>query len=223
MNPETHIVVVDYGAGNVQSVANALDALGIHAELTTDADAIRHADGVIVPGVGAAQDTITNLERRGLVEPIIDILHRDVPYLGICMGMQALMSSSDENGGQPCLDVIPGVGRRFETTMPVPHMGWNQVTRTLNGARHPIFDDIPDGAEFYFVHSYFCVPTDPAWVLAETDYDGPFACVLGRGNMVATQFHPEKSGVYGLRLLANFARIVTAGGVDQASAATAKA
>ncbi len=222
MNPQTHIVVVDYGAGNVQSVANALDALGIYAELTTDADTIRHADGVIVPGVGAAQDTITNLERRGLVDPVLDILSRDVPYLGICMGMQALMSSSDENGGQPCLDVIPGVGRRFETTLPVPHMGWNQVTRTLNGAGHPIFDDIPDGAEFYFVHSYYCAPTDPDWVLAETDYDGSFACVLGRGNMVATQFHPEKSGVYGLRLLANFARIVAAGGVEQSSTTTAK-
>lgn len=219
MSPETNIVVVDYGAGNVQSVVNALDALGIPAELTTDPAAIRRAGGVIVPGVGAAQDTIANLARRGLVEPLLDIIGRDIPYLGICMGMQALMSSSDENGGQRCLDVIPGVGRRFETTLPVPHMGWNQALRTPNGAGHPIFDDIPDGADFYFVHSYYCAPTDPAFVLAETDYDGRFACVLGRGNMVATQFHPEKSGVYGLQLLANFARIVAAGGVAQSSAA----
>jgi glutamine amidotransferase len=219
MNPETHIVVVDYGAGNVQSVVNALDALGIPAELTSDAAVVRRADGVIVPGVGAAQDTITNLERRGLVEPVLDIISRDVPYLGICMGMQALMSSSDENGGQDCLNVIPGVGRRFKTSLPVPHMGWNQVTRTPAGAGHPIFDDIPDSAEFYFVHSYYCAPTDPAYVLAETDYDGNFACVVGRGNMVATQFHPEKSGAFGLRLLANFARIVAAGGVERSSAA----
>jgi glutamine amidotransferase len=217
MNPETNIVVVDYGAGNVQSVVNALDALGIHAELTSDAAVIRRADGIIVPGVGAAQDTISNLERRGLVEPVLDIIEREIPYLGICMGMQALMSSSDENGGQPCLDVIPGVGRRFETTQPVPHMGWNQVQRTPVGSQHPIFDDIPDGAEFYFVHSYYCAPTDPGWVLAETDYDGRFACVLGRGNLIATQFHPEKSGAFGLRLLANFARIVEAGGVAQSS------
>src|SRR5688572_7158663 len=221
MNPETHIVVVDYGAGNVQSVVNALDALGIPAELTSDAAVVWRADGIIVPGVGAAQDTITNLERRGLVEPVLDIIARDVPYLGICMGMQALMSSSDENGGQPCLDVIPGVGRRFATTLPVPHMGWNQVTRTPQGADHPIFDDIPNGAEFYFVHSYYCAPTDPTYVLAETDYDGRFACVVGRGNMVATQFHPEKSGAFGLRLLANFARIVEAGGVERTSAARA--
>lgn len=219
MNPETHIVVVDYGAGNVQSVVNALDALGIPAELTSDPAVVRRADGVIVPGVGAAQDTITNLEQRGLVEPVLDIIGRDVPYLGICMGMQALMSSSDENGGQRCLDVIPGVGRRFETSLPVPHMGWNQVTRTPAGAGHPIFDDIPDGAEFYFVHSYYCAPADPAYVLAETDYDGNFACVVGRGNMIATQFHPEKSGAFGLRLLANFARIVAAGGVERAGTA----
>lgn len=219
MNQEISIAVVDYGAGNVQSVVNALDALGIQAELTTDPAFIRNADGVIVPGVGAAQDTIANLERRGLVEPVLDVIGRDIPYLGICMGMQALMSSSDENGGQACLDVISGAGRRFQTPLPVPHMGWNQVLRTPSGAGHPIFDDIPDGAEFYFVHSYFCVPDDPAYVLAETDYDGRFACVLGRGNMVATQFHPEKSGAYGLRLLANFARIVAAGGVARTSAA----
>src|SRR5690349_17979849 len=139
MNPEPRIVVVDYGAGNVQSVVNALDALGVPALLTYDGDVIRHADGVIVPGVGAAQDTITNLEQRGLVEPILEIISRDVPYLGICMGMQALLTLSDEDGGQRCLDVVPGTGRRFETTMPVPHMGWNQVNRTLAGANHPIF------------------------------------------------------------------------------------
>ena len=221
MNRAAHIVVVDYGAGNVQSVVNALDALDIRAELTTDASVIRQADGLIVPGVGAAQDTIMNLERRGLVEPVLDSIARDVPYLGICMGMQALMSASDENGGQPCLDVISGVGRRFETTLPVPHMGWNQVTRTPAGAGHPIFADIPDGADFYFVHSYYCAPADPGWVLAETDYDGRFACVLGRGNLIATQFHPEKSGAFGLRLLANFARIVAAGGVARSGAALA--
>jgi glutamine amidotransferase len=217
MNPEPRIVVVDYGAGNVQSVVNALDALGVPALLTYDAAAIRDADGVIVPGVGAAQDTITNLERRGLVVAIREIISRDIPYLGICMGMQALLTLSDENGGQRCLDVIPGTGRRFETMQPVPHMGWNQVNRTPAGAHHPIFDDIPDGADFYFVHSYYCVPDDPSVVLAETDYDGSFACVIGRDNLIATQFHPEKSGAYGLRLLANFARIVAAGGVAQSS------
>jgi glutamine amidotransferase len=217
MKAQARIAVVDYGAGNVQSVANALDAIGIDAELTTDPAFIRAASGVIVPGVGAAQDTIRNLERRGLVEPVLDVIRRDVPYLGICMGMQALMSSSEENAGQRCLDVIPGVVRRLQTSQPVPHMGWNQVWVTPHSAGHPILDGIADGAELYFVHSYVCVPDNPGWIIAETDYDGRFACMLGRGNLIGTQFHPEKSGALGLRLLENFARIVRAGGVARAA------
>ncbi len=219
MQTSSPIAVVDYGAGNVQSVANALEAVGIRAELTTDPATIRRADGVIVPGVGAAQDTIGNLERGGLIEPVLDVIRRDVPYLGICMGMQALMTYSEENDGQPCLDVIPGVVRRLRPALPVPHMGWNQVVTTPAGSSHPILDDIPDAADFYFVHSYVCAPDDPEWVIAETDYDGRFACMLGRGNLIGTQFHPEKSGEIGLQLLANFARIVEAGGVEQVIAA----
>ncbi len=207
------IAVVDYGAGNVQSVVNALEAIGVDATLTTDPGVVRKAEGVIVPGVGAAQDTIGNLQRQGLVEPVLDVIQRDVPYLGICMGMQALMSYSEEHGGQPCLDVIPGVVREIVTELPVPHMGWNQVHPTAVGSDHPILDGIPEGAELYFVHSYVCAPTDPSWIIAETDYDGCFACMLGRGNLIGTQFHPEKSGAYGLRLLANFVRIVQRGGV----------
>lgn len=213
------IAVVDYGAGNVQSVANALEAIGANAELTTDPDFIRAAPGVIVPGVGAAQDTIRNLESRGLVEPVLDVIRRDVPYLGICMGMQALMSYSEEHGGQPCLDVIPGVVRRFTVDAPIPHMGWNQVRLTPHGAGHPIMAGIPDGADFYFVHSFICVPSDESWVLSTTDYDGPFSCMLGSGNLIGTQFHPEKSGAFGLQLLRNFVRIVEAGGVEQAARA----
>lgn len=215
------IAVVDYGAGNVQSVANALEAIGANAELTTDPGFIREAAGVIVPGVGAAQDTISNLASRGLVEPLLDVIARDVPYLGICMGMQALMTYSDENGGQRCLDIIPGVVRRFETTLPVPHMGWNQVRVTEHGAGHPLLAGIPDGADFYYVHSFHCAPDDPSWVLAATDYDGDFAGILGRGNLMGVQFHPEKSGTMGLQLLRNFERVVACGGVQQAMSAPA--
>lgn len=207
------IAVVDYGAGNVQSVVNALDAVGAPSVLTSDPKVVRGADGVIVPGVGAAQDTIRNLEARGLVEPVLEAIRQETPYLGICMGLQALMSYSEEHGGQVCLDVIPGVVRRFETRLPVPHMGWNQLRFGEAGRSHPLLDGIADGSDVYYVHSYHCVPCDPAWLLATTDYDGEFAGILGRGNLMGVQFHPEKSGVTGLRLLDNFVAIVRRGGV----------
>lgn len=212
------IVVVDYGAGNVQSVVNALEAIGAEAILTTDPEAIRAAEGVIVPGVGAAKDTMENLQRAGLVEPVMDVIAAGTPYLGVCMGMQALMTYSVEHGGQQCLDVVPGVVRELETDLAVPHMGWNAVVPTSAGAGHPLLDGIPDGAEFYFVHSFACFPADPQWVLAETDYGSPFPSIIGRGNIMSTQFHPEKSGEYGLHLLRNFIRIARAGGVERLSA-----
>lgn len=208
------IAVVDYGAGNVQSVVNALDAIGADARLTTDPDVIRAAQGVIVPGVGAAKDTMENLERAGLIAPVMDVIAAGTPYLGICMGMQALMTYSVEHGGQRCLDIVPGVVRELDTDLAVPHMGWNSVRATTYGTDHPLLDGIPDGAELYFVHSFACFPEDLAWVLAETDYGTPFPSIIGRGNIMSTQFHPEKSGTYGLHLLGNFLRIAAAGGVE---------
>lgn len=207
------IAVVDYGAGNVQSVANALDSAGVVAQLTTDPAVILAASGVIVPGVGAAQDTMGNLKAGGLIEPVLEVIRRDVPFLGICMGMQALMSHSEEHGGQPCLDVIPGVVRELSTSLPVPHMGWNQLRYADGMASHPLLASIPDGTDVYFVHSFVCVPNDPSWIMATTDYDGPFVSMVGRNNLMGVQFHPEKSGAAGLRLLANFADIVARGGV----------
>jgi glutamine amidotransferase len=217
------IAVVDYGAGNVQSVVNALEAIGADAVLTTDPEVIRAAAGVIVPGVGAARDTMQNLERGGLIAPVLDVMAANTPYLGVCMGMQALMTFSEEHGGQRCLDVVPGVVRQLETDQAVPHMGWNAVTPTVHGAGHPLLDGIPGGAEFYFVHSFACFPTDPEWVLAETGYGGMFPSIIGRGNIMSTQFHPEKSGTYGMRLLRNFIRIAQSGGVQNLAAATAGA
>ena len=210
----TYLAVVDYGAGNVQSVGNALEAIHADAVLTSDPEVVRRAAGIIVPGVGAAQDTISNLERAGLVQPILDVIRADTPYLGICMGMQALMTLSEEHGGQPCLDVIPGRVRLIESSLPVPHMGWNDITFSETGRNHPILDGISDGEPFYFVHSFHCVPDDAAWQMATSDYDGTIVAMLGRGNLICTQFHPEKSGSAGLRLLSNFARIVAAGGVQ---------
>lgn len=214
------IAVVDYGAGNVQSVVNALMTIGADAHLTTDPEVVACASGVIVPGVGAARDTMTNLQRAGLIEPLGEVLRQRIPYLGICMGMQALMTFSEEHGGQRCLDVIPGVARELDVPLQVPHMGWNGVDQAGEGD-HPLFDGIPAGAEFYFAHSFACYPEDESWVLATTDYGAPFPCALGRGEVMGTQFHPEKSGLYGLRLLRNFVAIVAAGGVEGARERTA--
>jgi glutamine amidotransferase len=205
------IAVVDYGAGNVQSVVNALAAIDAPVILTNDTAAILAAEGVIVPGVGAAQDTMRNLERHGVVASLLEVIRRGTPYLGICMGMQALMTYSEEHGGQRCLDVIPGRVRRIETTLPVPHMGWNQARPTPQADGHPLLRGIAPDAHVYFVHSFVCEPTDRDWILAETQYgdEPPFASILGRGNLMGTQFHPEKSGAVGLRLLQNFVEYVS--------------
>jgi glutamine amidotransferase len=182
---------------------------------------IQAAAGVVVPGVGAARDTMENLASAGLIVPVMHAIASGKPYLGICMGMQALMSFSDEHGGQRCLDIIPGVARRIETDLAVPHMGWNAVHPVGAGISHPLLDGIPDGAELYFAHSFACFPDDPRWILAETDYGERFPCILGDGNVLSVQFHPERSGVYGLRLLENFMGIVASGGVDARRVAAA--
>ncbi|HET9015155.1 MAG TPA: imidazole glycerol phosphate synthase subunit HisH [Thermomicrobiaceae bacterium] len=199
------IAVVDYGAGNLASVVNALDRVGASTTVTQDRDTILSARGVIVPGVGAAEDTMRHLDGLGLSPVIREVIARDTPYLGICMGMQALMTISYEGGAYPGLDVISGAVRRLPGGQPVPHMGWNQVRRTVESA---LFDGIPDAADFYFVHSYYVDPDDPTWTGGLTDYGIPFTSAVVRGNVMGTQFHPEKSGRWGLRLLANFARIV---------------
>ncbi|MEX2425842.1 MAG: imidazole glycerol phosphate synthase subunit HisH [Thermomicrobiaceae bacterium] len=202
------IAVVDYGAGNLASVANALDRIGATVTVTHDPHEIHSADGVIVPGVGAAADTMNHLESLELTDVIRDVISRDTPYLGICMGMQVLLSKSLEGGEHPCLDVIPGSVRRLPPGLPIPHMGWNQVVQQ---GVHPLFNGIPDGTDFYFVHSYYVDPDDPQWAGGMTDYGKPFVSAVCRGNLMGTQFHPEKSGYWGLRLLENFVAIVTDG------------
>lgn len=199
------IAVVDYGAGNLASVVNALQRIGAPVDVTNDRALILAADGVIVPGVGAAEDTMHHLTSLGLAPVIQDVIAQGRPYLGICMGMQVLMSRSLEGGEHRCLDIVPGDVRRLPGGQPIPHMGWNQVHPLPD---LPLFDQIPDGAEFYFVHSYYVDPIDPTWVGARTEYGVEFASALARGNVMGTQFHPEKSGRWGLQLLSNFAAIV---------------
>ena len=199
------VVIVDYGAGNLRSVTRAVAHAGVKAAVTTDWRAIEDARALILPGVGAAADTMANLRSRELVEPIRAYIASGRPFLGVCMGMQALFDLSEEGGQHECLGVLPGRIVRFPQGLTVPHMGWN--TLYLRTA-HPVFEGVEEGAYAYFVHSYYAAPADPSVVVAETEYGGvTFPAAVGRGNLLATQFHPEKSGADGLRLYANFLRL----------------
>ena len=200
------LVVVDYDAGNLRSVERALAHVGVDATITADWADLARADGVILPGVGAASDTMAKLGERDLTEPLREYVASGRPFLGVCMGLQALLDHSDEGGGQECLGLLPGNVRHFGFDhLKVPHMGWNQVTWLRE---HRITSGISSGSYFYFVHSFYPDPADPDLALGETTYGLTFPSVLARENMVATQFHPEKSGEAGLAIYANFAEWV---------------
>jgi glutamine amidotransferase len=209
MNPVKPIIV-DYGAGNLRSVARAVARAGYEPLITSEPSAVERAEVVILPGVGAAADTMSNLTRCGLVEPIRQYIAGGRPFLGVCMGLQALFTLSEEGGEHRCLDVLPGRVRRLPDGLKVPHMGWNSVRQRRP---HPVFDGIPDGAFFYFVHSYYADPQDSSVVVGESTYGMTFAAVVAQANLVATQFHPEKSGEAGLRLYENFLLLAREGGL----------
>lgn len=202
------IAIVDYGAGNLRSVQKALEKLGYEALLTSEPGEVSRAAGVILPGVGSACGIMGGLRRSGMVDPIKDVIARGVPFLGVCMGLQVLFTGSDEGGGEECLDVLPGRVRRLPPGLKVPHMGWNGVRQS---AEHPLWQGIPDGSYFYFVHSYYVDPVDRSVIAGETEYGIPFTSAIARGNLMGTQFHPEKSGALGVRLYENFARLVRDG------------
>lgn len=203
------IAVIDYKAGNLTSVARALQSLGRPVEITEDPSVLKRASHVIFPGVGAAGEAMAYLRKTGLDRQIKNLAATGKPLLGICLGMQVIFSCSEEND-TACLDIVPGTVRLFprnlrqaDLPLKVPHMGWNEVTFLKN---HPVFQGIPERSAFYFVHSYYPDPTDPAWILGETDYGIRFCSAVARDNLVAVQFHPEKSGQPGLIILENFCR-----------------
>ena len=196
------IDVVDYRAGNGPSVMFALEHLGLPSRLVGEPDALRASERIILPGVGAARATIDSLRELDLVDALADRVLRDgVPFLGICIGLQVLFDHSEEDDTK-CLGWVPGQVRRFPDTGRVPQIGWNRVRFTRP---HPLTAGVPDGGHFYFVNSYYCVPDDPDDALGTTDYTVEFCSVVARDNVVATQFHAEKSGSLGLSLLRAFA------------------
>jgi glutamine amidotransferase len=203
------IAIVDYRAGNLTSVARALEHLGHRCEITDDATRIRRADRVILPGVGAAGATMENLRALGLDRVLRDdVAQAGKPFLGICIGIQILMERSEEDRAE-CLGVIAGNVVRFPAAnggerLKVPQIGWNRVRQTKP---HPVFAGVPDNTHFYFVNSYYPVPADSSLRIATSDYGVPFTTAIARDNVIATQFHLEKSGAVGLKLLDNFCRL----------------
>ena len=203
------IAIVDYGAGNLRSVANAVTRLGYPSKITSHPGDLLDAQAVILPGVGAAADTMASLKKLGLVDPIRRVIADGRPFFGICMGLQILFTGTEEGGWHECLGVFPGRVKRLPPGPKIPHMGWNQVKQTIP---HPVFAGIPDGTNFYFVHSYYVDPDDRALVAGETDYGTTMCSVIAQGNLVATQFHPEKSGEFGLRMYDNFIKLAIGSG-----------
>lgn len=207
----TRVAVIDYGMGNLRSVCKAIEHVAPDAsvKLVTDAAGVEKADRIVFPGQGAITGCITALKKNGMFDVLEDVVCQK-PFLGICLGLQALYDTSEEGGGTRCLGILPGTVRRFpdkmvdvETgdTLKVPHMGWNQVQQV---GKHPLWQGIPQDSRFYFVHSYYADTSDRAYVSGITQYQLRFTSVAAHENIFAVQFHPEKSQHAGLKLLENF-------------------
>ena len=197
-------VIIDYEAGNLKSVARACAEIGLSAKISDDSQSVLKADRIIFPGVGAAPSAMRSLRHKGLDKALIEAYRAGTPILGICLGLQISLEHSEE-GSTPTLGLISGRVSRFKLSdkrLKVPHMGWNEVRRARE---HPLLAALEAGDEFYFVHSYFPKPDDAALVYATASYEHDFCCALGAGNYFGVQFHPEKSGRVGLRLIENFA------------------
>ncbi|AFM23120.1 imidazole glycerol phosphate synthase subunit HisH [Desulfomonile tiedjei] len=200
------LIVVDYGMGNLRSVQKGFEKVGVSARISRDADEIRKADRLVLPGVGAFPECMKNLSNLDLVEPIQEFIQSEKPFLGICLGLQLLFDESEEFGIHEGFKVVPGTVKAFDRNMglKIPHMGWNQV---FFRKEVPIFKGISDGSYLYFVHSYYVVPQNDSHIVAESEYGITFTCAVAADNVFAVQFHPEKSQETGLKILTNFARL----------------
>lgn len=204
MSDHAKVVVIDYQSGNIRSVTRALESVGVSPVVTGNPSELPNADAVVFPGVGSGPAAMSALQMRGLVAPLRDYVASGRPFLGICLGLQLLLDRTEE-GGASCLGIVSGTVKRLPDGLKVPHMGWNSVAMQVE---HPLMDGIPHNSHFYFVHSYYAAPLDDSWVAGSTEYGVPFCSVYARGNLVATQFHPEKSGPVGLRVYRNFAAMI---------------
>ncbi len=203
------IAIVDYGMGNLRSVQKALGQVGADAQVVRADEAVRRADKLVLPGVGAFADAIKNLREMGLVEPVREFIASGKPFLGICLGLQLLFDTSEEDGLHEGLGVLGGRVVRFEPAdhaLKVPHMGWNTLEFDP-GEGQPLLGGLRPGCGVYFVHSYFARPADPKTVATWTDYAGRFCSSVHKDNLFATQFHPEKSQQVGLTMLRNFVEL----------------
>jgi glutamine amidotransferase len=200
------IKIVDYGMGNLRSVQKAFERLGVEATICSTPDELANAEKMVLPGVGAFRDAIAELKKQSMVDAVRAHIAAERPFLGICLGLQLLFDTSYEDGEWPGLGIIPGKVVRFEDQpgLKIPHMGWNRL-QVANRPR--LLQGIPDDAHFYFVHSYFVVPNEESVIAARTEHGWRFVSMIARGNLFATQFHPEKSQRVGLKLLENFARL----------------
>lgn len=214
MPTQPSIAIIDYKAGNIRSVQKALEECGASARITSDADEIIAADGVVFPGQGACDASMRSIRERGLFEVIRQSIDSGKPFLGVCLGLQLLLETSEE-GDEPCLAILEGGTKRLppekteQTGLKIPHMGWNSVSLFLE---HPVFKGIPDESYFYFVHSYYADPEDKDVVAGVTNYGIDFCSAVAWDNVAAVQFHPEKSGDVGLRLYRNFLALVEKSG-----------
>lgn len=206
MNPK--IVIIDYGMGNLRNVQKGFEKIGLEAKLTRNKKEIERASAIVLPGVGAFKDCMENLERYGLVDPLLRSVEKGKPYLGICLGLQILFSESEEFGTNKGLDLIRGKVVKFrpDPEHKVPHMGWNTIEK---GREVPMLQGVENGDFFYFVHSYYVVPEEKQWISTFTTYGKPFVSSIWKENIFATQFHPEKSQRKGLQILENFAKMIS--------------